>query len=172
MRIHCATENVKRRLTCLSIAGLLAISAWGQSGTITEIATLPEISIADFQNLYLPGTVGYDHGFKLGGIGSGVFKGPGDGPGIFWMMTDRGPNPQTAAPIKRSFPIPTFTPFLLKVRAENGVINILEAFPLTGNNGAGVTGLPNDTSATSPASPNALRDEQPFQLRHQRRYRG
>ena len=41
---------VKRRLTRLSIAGVLATSAWGQSGTITDIATLPEISIRAFQN--------------------------------------------------------------------------------------------------------------------------
>ena len=78
------------------------------------------------------------------------------------MITDRGPNPQTAAPIKRSFPVPAFTPFILKVKAENGVINILQAIPIVGNHGAGVTGLPNDPSAASPLSPNALRDEQPF----------
>jgi hypothetical protein len=162
MKIHCTYGMVKRRLTRLSIAGVLATSASGQSGTIKDIATLPEISIDAFQNTYLPGTVGYDHGFKLGGIGSGVWKGPGDGPGIFWMTTDRGPNPQTAAPIKRAFPIPTFTPFLLKVKAADGVISILEALPLTGRNGVGVSGLPNDPSAASPASPNALRDEQPF----------
>jgi hypothetical protein len=38
----------------------------------------------------------------------------------------------------------------------------VDAFPLTGNGGAAVTGLPNDPSASSPASPNALRDEQPY----------
>jgi hypothetical protein len=160
--VCCKTQKISRLLTGLSAAGVLATSAWAQSGVVTDVAVLPDISLGVFQNTYLPGSVGNDHGFKLGGIGSGVWRGPGDGPGIFWMTTDRGPNPQTPAPIKRSFPVPTFTPFLLKVKAQNGVIQILEALPVTGSNGMGVTGLPNDPSAASPASPAALRDEQPF----------
>jgi hypothetical protein len=78
------------------------------------------------------------------------------------MITDRGPNPQIGTPIRRSFPLPGFTPFILKVKAEDGVINILQAIPITGSTGAGVSGLPNDPSSSSPASPNALRDEVPF----------
>ena len=158
--IPLTSRNIKRLLTRVSVASVLATSAWAQSATITNVSVLPEISLADFQNAYLPGTVTSGHGFKLGGIGSGVWK--ADGEGIFWMTTDRGPNPQTPAPIKRSFPLPGFTPFLLKVKAENGVIQILEALPLTGTNGVPVTGLPNDPSLTSPASPLALRDEVPY----------
>ncbi|MFN7939061.1 MAG: esterase-like activity of phytase family protein [Bryobacteraceae bacterium] len=131
-------------------------------GVITATHTLSDQPLGVFQNNSLPGTVLNDHGFKLGGIGSDLWKGPGDGPGVFWMITDRGPNPQTGSPIIRSFPVASWTPFILQVRAENGVISVLQAIPLTGNGGGGVTGLPNDPSASSPASPNALRDERPF----------
>jgi hypothetical protein len=138
-----------------------------QTASIGDIYTLPDIPLGVFQNTYLPGTVTDDHGFKLGGIGSGLWKGPGDGPGIFWMITDRGPNPQSPAPITRAFPVPTFTPFILQVKLENGMINILQAIPIMGFDSAtqsrvGVTGLPNDPSTTSPASPLPLRDERPF----------
>jgi hypothetical protein len=141
---------------------LFAGALCAQSATVTDVFVLPDIQLGVFQNTYLPGTVDNDHGFKLGGIGSGVWKGPGDGPGIFWMITDRGPNPQTPAPIKRAFPVATFTPFILQVKAEQGTISILKAIPLVGNNGAGVSGLPNNPLAASPASPNALGDEQPY----------
>jgi len=143
---------------------LLASGLWAQNATVTDVHTLPDnILLGDFQNTYLPGTVVDDHGFKLGGIGSGLWTGPGDGPGIFWMITDRGPNPQTAAPVRRSFPVPAFTPFILKVRAEGGVITVLQAIPVTGGNGIGVTGLPNDPFGGTPlpASPFPLRDELP-----------
>ncbi|MBL8173036.1 MAG: esterase-like activity of phytase family protein [Bryobacterales bacterium] len=144
------------------VLGASLTSALCAQGTITEIHTLPEQGLGSFQNTYLPGTVLYDHGFKLGGVGSDLWKGPGDGPGVFWMITDRGPNPQTAAPVRRSFPVAAWTPFILKVKAENGVISILQAIPLTGNGGGAVTGLPNEPLATSPANPNALGDEQPY----------
>src|SRR6266487_6847890 len=111
-------EGIRRA----AVSVFLTTGLWAQSATVTDVFTLPPIPLGDFQNTYLPGTITDDHGFKLGGIGSGLWSGPGDGPGIFWMITDRGPNPQTPAPVKRSFPVPTFTPFILKVKAESGAI--------------------------------------------------
>jgi hypothetical protein len=48
---------------------------------------------------------------------------------------------------------PTFTPFILKVKAENGAINILPAIPLTGS-GGGVTPflLPKKKSSSASTS--------------------
>jgi hypothetical protein len=152
----------RRGIARAALGAAFTASAWAQGAQITEVHTLPEIPIGSFVNSYLPGAVLDDHGFKLGGIGSGIWKGPGDQKGIFWMITDRGPNPQTPAPISRSFPVPGFSPFILKVKAENGVIDILEAFPITDNTGGGVTGLPNDPAAATPASPAGIRDERPF----------
>ena len=149
-----------RRMTKAALGVCLGSTLFAQSGTVTDVAELPDISLNEFHAPFEP--LLSDHGFNLGGIGSGVWKGPGDGPGIFWMITDRGPNPQTPAPVRRSFPHANFTPHILKVKASGGVIQVLEAIPITNNTGAGVSGLPNDPSASSPASPNPLRDEVPF----------
>ena len=164
--------NFRRSIRNLSLSLLLAGCLYGQ-GTVVEVHKLPDHPLADFQNTYLPGSVPTgtsDHGYMLGGIGSGLFKGPGDGPGIFWMISDRGPNPQDASsPIRRAFPTPWYTPFILQVKAEanNGPITILQVLPLAGTDAFGarvaVTGLPNDpTSVNSPVNPSPLRDELAF----------
>jgi Esterase-like activity of phytase len=163
LKMNNCVKHFHEGLRQAALGALLTGGLLAQTATITDVFTLPDnIPLGDFQNSYLSGSIADDHGFKLGGIGSGLWTGPGDGPGVFWMITDRGPNPQIGTPIRRSFPVPGFTPFILKVKAENGVISILQAIPLTGSGGAGVTGLPNDPSLTSPPSPGALRDERPF----------
>ena len=154
--------SIRAAARCAALFILPGCGLFAQSAIVTSVYVLPEMPLREFQNGYLEGSIADDHAFKLAGIGSGVWKGPGDGPGVFWMITDRGPNPQTPAPVKRSFPVASFTPFILEVKAEDGVLKILQAVPLTGSSGTGVTGLPNDPSASSPASPNALRDEQPY----------
>jgi len=53
---------------------------------------------------------------------------------------------------RRTFPVPEFTPTILKVRAANGAIEILETIPLVGQSGKPVTGLSNVEG----------RDEQPY----------
>src|SRR5262245_34694866 len=153
--------NIKKVVRDASIGLCLSGSLWAQ-GTVVETNVLPSIDLATFQNNTLPGsiTVGANRGFKLGGIGSGIFNGPGDGKNTFWMITDRGPNPQDVG-ARRAFPVPEFTPHILQVRAENGTIQILKALPLTGSNGAGVSGLPNDPISAGPAYPLPLRDEVP-----------
>src|SRR5262245_5714960 len=92
-----------------------------------------------------------DHGIDLGGIGSDLWHSNGDGPGIYWMITDRGPNGDDP----RTFPVPEFTPYILKVRTGNGAIEILERIPITGFDQAtakGVTGLANlDNEEEPPA---------------------
>ena len=57
------------------------------------------------------------------------------------MITDRGPNGDNP----RTFPVPDFTPFIMKVTANEGSLSILQAIPITGlgNSANGVTGLPN-----------------------------
>jgi hypothetical protein len=71
------------------------------------------------------------------------------------MITDRGPNGEEP----RTFPVPEFTPFILKVRAAQGTIEILNAIPITGWNAAtedGVTGIPNLENLTAPPALNEL----------------
>jgi hypothetical protein len=129
--------NSTRSICNFSLSLFLAGCMYCQ-GTVVEVHKLPSHPLANFQNTYLPGSVpvgASDFGYTLGGIGSGLFKGPGDGPGIFWMISDRGPNPQDASsPIRRAFPTPWYTPFILQVKAEanNGPITVLQALPLAG----------------------------------------
>lgn len=137
-------------LICGTFANLQA-QGWKVEGT----HQLGNIELSDFllQQLGLEDIE--DHGIKLGGIGSDLWHGPGDGPGIYWMITDRGPNGEEP----RTFPVPEFTPFILKVRATNGAIEILSAIPITGWNSAthdGVTGIPNLDNTTGPPALNEL----------------
>ncbi|MFN7971427.1 MAG: esterase-like activity of phytase family protein [Acidobacteriota bacterium] len=106
---------------------------------------LPEIGLGAFQNAELPGSITDDRGLLLGSVGSDLCRSPTDPPGIFWMTTDRGPNPlvKKKKEERRTFPVPAFTPHILKVRAVDGRLEILDARPLVGASGRPVTGLPN-----------------------------
>jgi hypothetical protein len=66
------------------------------------------------------------------------------------MVTDRGANGLIAS--RRTFPVPEFTPVILKVKAENGTINILESIPIKTTAGVGVSGLPNFLPNDTPES--------------------
>lgn len=94
-----------------------------------------------------------DHNIDLGGIGSDLWHSKeNDGPGIYWMIIDRGPNGEDP----RTFPVPEFTPFILKVRTVNGAIQILDAIPITGMGPTlnGVTGIPNLGNVAGPPALN------------------
>ena len=136
------------------ISAVLVVSAglvWLQGGSwkAEGVYTLPSISLGDFLWQQAGINLATDRGIRLGGIGSDLWHGPEDGPGIYWMLTDRGPNGQIGS--ARTFPVPEFTPFILKVRTLDGRLDILQAIPLTDQNGQPITGLSN-----------AARDEQPW----------
>src|SRR5262245_4174104 len=72
-----------------------------------EEFVLEDVPLSEFLADELPGLgVVNDHGVDLGGIGSDLWHGAGDGPGTYWMITDRGPNGEDP----RTFPVPEFTP--------------------------------------------------------------
>lgn len=108
---------------------------------ITGTATLPDIGLAAFQNAQLPGSITDDNGVKLGGIGSDLWRDGRDGPGEYWMITDRGPNDKIDG--NRTFVVPQFDPAIVHVRASGATLSVLQAIPLRTTAGAPVTGLPN-----------------------------
>jgi len=112
---------------------------------VTDIYTLPNISIKEFHNKVLPGSVADDRQLLLGSIGSDLWHGPKDPHDEFWMVTDRGPNGQVKVDgtNRRTFWIPEFNPMILRVKTEGKEVRILEAFPIVGQSGKPVTGLPN-----------------------------
>ncbi|MCI0611404.1 esterase-like activity of phytase family protein, partial [bacterium] len=114
---------------------------------------LPDIGLSEFLAQPPLSLAVEDHNINLGGIGSDMWHGNGDGPSIYWMITDRGPNGEDP----RTFPVTEFTPIILKVRTTNGEIEILQSIPITGLNAAtekGVTGLANLNNLTGPPALN------------------
>jgi Esterase-like activity of phytase len=146
-----------KRLGILVLSHLFfcVTSAYSDTWKIQETYVLPNIGLSQFlaqpplglQNVE-------DHGIDLGGIGSDLWHGrEDDGPGIYWMITDRGPNGEDP----RTFPVPEFTPYILKVHTANGAIEILESIPITGLDQTtvnGVTGIPNLNNTAEPPALN------------------
>jgi hypothetical protein len=150
-----------------------AMGAPGQSPApgpeVVGSAVLDEIPLAEFSNSLIPGSVTNDRGINLG-IGSDMY--PTERQGEFWAITDRGPNGLiTVDGVKRrTFPVPEFTPVIVRVRVAGERIQVLRAIPLTTSSGKPVTGLPNqnprdeapftyDASAPLPVNPNGLDTE-------------
>ena len=111
----------------------------GATGTVVKKWHLPDIALGTFQNALLPGSVEDDRGVKLGSIGSGMFPA---GDGEFWMVTDRGPNPEVVDDV-RTFVVPTFDPTLVRVNVKGASIQIVESIPITNEDGKPVSGMPN-----------------------------
>jgi hypothetical protein len=123
-------------------------------GEITATYTLPDTPVEDLHNAVLPGSIANDRNILLGGIGSDLWRNPSDPADEFWMITDRGPNSEVKVDgeDRRAFPIPEFTPLILRVKLEGASINILQTIPIVNSDGQPVTGLSNL----------AERDEVPF----------
>src|SRR5262249_29746606 len=128
----------------LTLPALGAYAAEAQNKIVGSY-TFPEIPIKSFQNEMFPGSIPDDHRIFLGSVGSDLWHGPNDGPGEYWMMTDRGPNGQIRMEGKnrRTFWVPEFNPTIVKVKTEGNAIRILEKVAIVGQSGKPVTGMPN-----------------------------
>src|SRR5215212_2957909 len=122
------------------------------SGQLASVATLPDLPVAALQNSRLPGSIDNDRRLLLGSVGSDLWRSPADPPGEFWMVTDRGPNDrlQVDGESRRVFPVPEYTPHILKVRVEGSAIVVVDAIPIVGQSGRPVTGLPNTEAHEEP----------------------
>jgi len=107
--------------------------------------TLSDLPIATAQNAVLPNSVPNDRKLLLGGIGSDLWRGASDPAGQFWMVTDRGPNGQIKVgdETRRTFPIPEFTPMILRVQTQGDAFQVVQTIPLLTASGKPVTGLSN-----------------------------
>lgn len=153
--MHFLTRSASRVLVA-AIAALVSVSApklGAQDWKAEATYELADIGLSEFLAQHLGLQNVDDHNIDLGGIGSDLWHSKeNDGPGIYWLITDRGPNGEDP----RTFPVPEFTPLILKVRTANGAIEILETIPITGLNVAlnGVTGIPNLNNTTEPPALN------------------
>ena len=152
-----AHRGIALKIFLLLITLLPTTFGYAATWKIEDVYQLPNIGLSEFlaePPLLLPDV--NDHAVDLGGIGSDLWHSrENDGPGIYWMITDRGPNGEDP----RTFPVPEFTPYILKVRTTNGTIEILESIPVTGLDSVtanGVTGIPNLKNLTEPPALNEI----------------
>lgn len=133
-----------RHLALAAWCLLPASQAFGQTpAAIADIrfaelplkATLGSTTVVDLQN---------DRGIVLGGF-SDLSRRNGDSPGVFWIVTDRGPNGKVKidGEKRRTFPVPDYAPAILKVKIDDGTLTLVEALPLVGRSGKPIGGLPN-----------------------------
>lgn len=149
----------RRAIVGIGALSLLAagVPAAAQEGTpvpatveIVETYTMGTAPIGETLNGILgEGAIADDRGIPLGGLGSDLWRSPGDPVGEFWMITDRGPNMdvEVDGDERLTFPVPGFTPTILHVRASGDALEVIEAIPVVGQSGGGVTGLPNRDGA-------------------------
>src|SRR5919108_6345387 len=102
---------------CVVVLALLIPQQIEAQSRIIGTFTFPDVPIKSFQHGRFPGSVSNDRNVLLGSVGSDLWRGPNDGPGEFWMLTDRGPNGQIKVDGKsrRTFWVPEFDPVILKV---------------------------------------------------------
>src|SRR5262252_10356599 len=84
------------------------------------------VNIAQLKN---PPALG--NGINLGGF-SALTHVPGDPANVFYTVTDRGPNGtvKVNGVSQTAFPLPTFTPTIVKIEVVGDSINILQQIPL------------------------------------------
>lgn len=86
------------------------------------------------------------------GIGSALVPDP-RAAGFYYMLTDRGINgdyrytdPVTGTTEGKYFPLPAFTPTIVRVRLDGSTIVIDRVIPIVDRDGNPVTGIPNDAN--------------------------
>ena len=161
-----ATLGIVLSFVCAYGAVFLPPAELEAQGQIKAIYQFPEISIKEFQNAKLPGSVVNDRKVLLGSVGSDLWRGPSDAPGEFWMMTDRGPNGQVRVDGKRrrTFWVPDFNPTILRVKTEGDSVQVLQTIPIVGASGKPVTGMPNLKGFDETPYDYAAQKELPFNV--------
>lgn len=110
-----------------------------------SVYELPTERLAVASNASLPGAVADDRGINLGGLGSDLYRQPGV-PGVYWAVTDRGPNNDTVQANGQAgtgFPVADFSPLIRQFSVNGPTLRVLKTMTIQSSPGVGVTGLPN-----------------------------
>ncbi len=143
----------------------LAVAASGEAAEPRQVrrATLADPpTIAALQNAAFPGSLAASGPIRIGSLFSGLAHRAQDGAGVFWGITDRGPNDEaTQAGTKvRLIHLPGYDPAILRLRVRDGALAIEEAIFLQTPAGEPIGGLPNlpghDEEAWDAAGPRRL----------------
>ncbi|MGE0228486.1 MAG: esterase-like activity of phytase family protein [Dehalococcoidia bacterium] len=132
-------------IALLASVGVSFVTAQAPTVTVSSVAVLDPVRLGAFENAARPGTVADDHGINIGGLGSGLWHDPTDPPTVFWTITDRGPNGQipVGSENRRTFPVPDFSPAIVKVEVQGQKLVPVKTLVLTGTSGKPITGLSN-----------------------------
>lgn len=137
------SRNQLKRPPVLSVVG----ATLGAAAIVTACRDLPTIP----PNVHLPASAqiasprewGTINGVSIaGGYGSGVAVDPNE-PGVFYILTDRGPNVATPVANTLLFPLPTFTPQIGKFRLDGDSLRLIQMIGLKTSTGKPLSGLPN-----------------------------
>jgi hypothetical protein len=131
--------------------GLLLALAAAASVEAAEPRQVRRATLADpptivaLQNAAFPGSLPASGPIRIGSLFSGLAHRAQDGAGVFWGITDRGPNDEaTQAGAKvRLIHLPGYDPAILRLRVRDGALAIEEAIFLKTSEGAPIGGLPN-----------------------------
>lgn len=132
-------------LVLFASLGVSLVAAQAPALTITNVAVMDPVRLGAFENAARPGVVANDRGINLGGLGSGLWHDPKDPGTVFWTITDRGPNGQiqVGTENRRTFPVPDFSPAIVKVEVQGQKLVPIQTLILTGTSGKPITGLSN-----------------------------
>ncbi|MFM2309057.1 MAG: hypothetical protein RLY87_1178 [Chloroflexota bacterium] len=133
-------------LACSTFTMAIQSETAAPRAKIVTKATLTDIPLGIVQHTALPNApIMNDRGILFGGIGSDVFHVPGTAADEFWSVTDRGPmrELQNGDSVLHTALIPEYTPMIVHLKIDDGVVTPMQYIPITTSSGKPVTGLPN-----------------------------
>jgi hypothetical protein len=124
-------RNPLRRIASVLLGvAMVAVLSASVFSTPSAIAANPHtpalVNIAQLKN---PPALG--NGINLGGFSALTYV-PGDPSNVFYTVTDRGPNGtvKVNGVAQTAFPLPKFTPSIIKISVVGNSINVLQKIPL------------------------------------------
>src|SRR5262249_22163886 len=139
-----------RKIPRLAAALLTAVVLAAVLSNLQAVAANPHSpALLNIAQLKTPPALG--SGINLGGF-SALTHLPGDPANVFYTITDRGPNGsvKVTGVSQTAFPLPTFTPTIVKIEVVGDAINLLQQIPLKLGQGtdpitgtAYISGIPN-----------------------------
>lgn len=129
-----------RSLSVAAAGATLALAACSDdSGTTPTPEVVYPAKAVDATTMNWGTSTGVD---ILGGFGSAVVADRTD-PTMFWIMTDRGPNTTTPVANRLMFPLPNFTPTIVKYQLVGDSLRRVQLIPLKNAAGVNLSGRPN-----------------------------
>src|SRR5262249_18529159 len=130
---HSKGEVMRSRVRTFRLAlavGSAAAVVTVVCSSVSALAASPKTpSLLNIAQLKNPPALG--NGINLGGF-SALTHLPGDPANVFYTLTDRGPNGSVTVNgvSQTEFPLPTFTPRILKIEVDGNTITLLQQIPL------------------------------------------